>query len=245
MRRLWSLLAARVMLALMPGLVPVLAQAAPPVWGGSLGLSSNYLVRGVSRSSNDPAVAGEVHVQFGGNFFAGIGAISSRVQPRASTTAELNATAGFAGALNEDWAGRLSATHYETPWSDFAEYYRYDEFSGELAFRDRWFVSVTWSPNTSLYAQGYGPVAHRNTMAYETSYRQPLQQGFSLFAGGGYYDLEDLFYEGYWYGSVGASLIRQRWQFDLSWVMPESAAQHLSYAGAAEQRLLASVSRNF
>jgi len=241
MKRLWSFIAT----ALLAGLALDSAQAAPPVWGGSVALSSNYLVRGVSRSSNDPAVSGEVHAQFAGNFFAGVGAISSRVQPRASTTLELSATAGFAGALNDDWTGRISATHYETPWSDFADYYRYDEFTGELAFRDRWFVSVTWSPNTSLYAQGYGPVAHRNTMAYETSYREPLKRGFSAFAGAGYYDLDDLFGEGYWYGSLGASLIRERWQFDLSWVMPESVAQHLSYAGAAEQRLLATVTRNF
>jgi len=241
MKRLWSFFAAPLMLGLILGS----AQAAPPIWGGSIALSSNYLVRGVSRSSDDPAVSAEVHARFSGNFFAGIGAISSRVQPRASTTAELNVTAGFAGAINEDWMGRISVTHYETPWSDFTDFYRYDEFTGELAFRDRWFVSVTYSPNTSLYAPHYGPVAHRNTMAYESSYRQPFKSGLSAFAGVGYYDLDDLFGEGYWYGSFGASLIRQKWQFDLSWVMPESAAQGLSYPGAAEQRLLASVTRNF
>jgi uncharacterized protein (TIGR02001 family) len=240
MKRLWPLLAA-------PMLVLILgrAHAAPPAWGGSIGLSSNYLVRGISRSDNDPAVSGDVHVQFAGNFFAGIGAITSRIQPRAGTTLEVNATAGFAGALNEDWSGKLSVTHYETPWSDYADFYRYDEITGELGFRDRWFMSVTWSPNTSLYAPVYGPVAHRNTVAYETSYRQALKRGFSAFAGLGYYDLDDLFDEGYWYGSLGASLIRQKWQFDLSWVMPESAAQALTYRGAAEQRLLATVTRNF
>lgn len=222
-----------------------MAQAAPPKWGGSIALGSDYLVRGISHSSNDPALSAEGHVQFAGNFFASVGAISSRLIPRADITVDLNATLGFAGVLNDDWTGKLSATHYETPWSDFADFYRYDEFMGELAFRDRWFTSVTYSPNTSLYAPGYGPVAHRNTMAYETSYRQPFKGGLSAFAGVGYYDLDDLFGEGYWYGSVGASLIREQWQFDLSWVMTESAAQDLSYRGTAEERLLATLTWNF
>jgi uncharacterized protein (TIGR02001 family) len=231
MQRLWSCLAGCLLLA-------PLAQAASPQWGGSVTLSSNYLLRGVSHSSNDPALSAEVHAQFNGNVFASVGLITSRFNPNADTTPELSATLGIAGPLGEDWIGRISATHYETPWSAFPDFYRYDELTADLTFRDRWHVSATWSPNTSLYAPGYGPVWHRSTRAYEASYQHRLRPGLQAFAGAGYYDLDDLFGEGYWYGSVGASLTRGRWQFDLSWVMPEATAQRLSWPGTAEARWL-------
>lgn len=226
-------------------LVAPLAQAASPQWGGSVTLSSNYLLRGVSHSDNDHALSAEVHAQFSGNFFASAGLITSRVPPQAETTPELSATFGVAGPLSEDWVARLSITHYETPWSTYPDFYRYDELTAELTWRDRWHLSATWSPNTSLYAPIYGPVWHARTGAYEASYQRPLRPGLQAFAGVGYYDLHDLFGEGYWYGSVGASLTRGRWQFDLSWVMPEATAQRLSYPGTAEQRLMAALTRTF
>jgi uncharacterized protein (TIGR02001 family) len=226
-------------------LVASLAQAAPPQWGGSVTLASDYLLRGVSRSSNDPALSAEVHAQFGGNFFASAGVITSRYQPAADITAELSATLGFAAALNDNWVGRISFTHYESPWSTFPDFYRYDELTGELTWRDRWHVSVSYSPNTSRYAPVYGPVWSGNAYGFETSYQQPLRPGLQAFAGVGYYDLSDLFGDGYWYGSFGVSLTRQKWQFDVSWVMPESTAQSLSYPGTADQRLLATLTRNF
>ncbi len=34
-------------------------------------------------------------------------------------------------------------------------------------------------------------------------------RGLQAFAGVGYYDLSDLFGDGYWYGSLGVSLTRQ------------------------------------
>jgi uncharacterized protein (TIGR02001 family) len=222
-----------------------LAQAASPQWGGSITVASDNLLRGVSRSSNDPALAGEVHAQFGGNFFGSASVITSRFQPTASITPELGATLGFAGVLGENWSGRVSATHYETPWSAHPDVYRYDELSVEVTWRDRWHLSASYSPNTSRYAEAYGPALHRNTYGFETSYQQPLRSGLQAFAGVGYYDLSDLFGDGYWYGSVGLSLSRQHWQFDLSWVLTETSAQQLSAPGTAHQRLLATLTRDF
>jgi uncharacterized protein (TIGR02001 family) len=221
------------------------AHAAPPQWGGSVTLASNYLLRGVSRSSNDPALSAEVHAQFNGNFFAGVGVITSRYVPAADVTAELSATLGFAAPLNENWIGRISVTHYESPWSALPDFYRYDELTAELTWRDRWRISASYSPNTSRYAPVYGPVWHGKAIGFESSYQQPLHAGLQAFAGVGYYDLSDLFGDGYWYGSLGVSLTRQHWQFDLSWVMPEATAQSLSYPGTAGQRLLATLTRNF
>jgi uncharacterized protein (TIGR02001 family) len=238
MHRLRSCLAGCLLLA-------PLAQAAPPQWGGSVTLASDYLLRGVSRSSNDPALSAEVHAQFSGNFFASASVITSRYVPAADITPELSATLGFAGPLDENWVGRISATHYDSPWSSYPDFYRYDELTAELTWRDRWHLSASYSPNTSRYAPGFGPVWHGNAFGFETSFQQPLRHGLQAFVGVGYYDLSDLFGDGYWYGSLGVSLTRQEWQFDLSWVMPEATAQRLSFPGTADQRLLATLTRNF
>ncbi len=54
-----------------------------------------------------------------------------------------------------------------------------------------------------------------------------------------------LFGRGYWYGSVGLGWTWHRWQLDASYVVPEDAAKHLSYPGAAQRRAVASVGFNF
>ncbi len=38
------------------------------------------------------------------------------------------------------------------PGPAFPDFYRYDELTAELTWRDRWHVSVSYSPNTSRYA---------------------------------------------------------------------------------------------
>jgi uncharacterized protein (TIGR02001 family) len=212
-------------------------------WGGSVMLASNHLQRGVSRSSNDPAVSAEAHVQSADLWFAGLWASTSRVREAEPTTVELAATVGLGTALGADWTMRGSYSHYETPWQD-PDYYRYDELMVDLRWREALLLSATWSPNIARFAPGFGP-RRGNAQAYEVTYQHGLSGGFRAWAGGGYYDLSDLFGDGYWYGSIGAGWGHGPWQLDVSWVHPDGSARRLSAPGIASRRALVQLSFAF
>ena len=232
--------AAAVAVSCLLSALPAVSRAAQ--WGGSATLSSDNLLRGVSRSANDPALSAELHVQFLQGAFAGIWASTSRVREQDDVSVELAGTIGYGGALDEDWSLRGTYTHYESPWAEFSDFYRYDEFTLDLRFRTMLLLSVSYSPNTSRYASAHGPVRDRKALAYEASYQRELPLRVRLHAGVGYYDLSDLFGEGYWYGSAGVGWTWQRWQLAAAYVATDDTAADLSYAEAAGDRALFSVS---
>ena len=218
---------------------------AAPQTGGSMTLSSNYLLRGVSRSSNDPALSAEAHAQFNSGLFANLWTSTSRPRPIDDTTIELAATIGIGLPLGESWSARLGYSHYESPWSSRAGFYRYDEIGADLVFRDRLFLGASYSPNTSRYAPEYGPVWNHAASAFEASYQQPLPGNLRAHFGAGFYDLSALFDAGYWYGSAGLGWSGRRWAIDVSLVLPDHDARRLSYRHTAEKRLLGSLSFAF
>jgi len=219
--------------AVAPGVLP-----AAPRWDGGLALATDNLLRGVSRSSNDPALAADAQVLFASGVFGSLWASTSRPRESQDSTVEFAATIGFGVALRGDWAIRGSYAHYESPWQERPDFYRYDELAVDLRYRERLFFSVAWSPNTSRYGSRYGVAWDEEAFAYEASFQQPIRSGLRAHAGVGYYDLSALFGEGYWYGSIGLGWARGHWQADLSWVDTDSSAEQLSTAGTAGSRVL-------
>lgn len=228
-----------------PAILPLPATAASPDWSGTVALASDNLLRGVSRSSNDPALSVEGRVAFSGGAIASLWASTSRVRPVDETTVELAATAGYGLQIRGGWALRGSYTHYESPWQERADFYRYDEFTVDLRYEDMLFLSVSYSPNTSRYGSAYGPVWDGETFAYEASLQRGLRHNLHAHAGLGYYDLSSLFEEGYWYGSIGLGWSWRRWRADLSWVDTDEKAEDVSYSGAAGGRVLFILGFNF
>ena len=85
---------------------------------------------------------------------------SSFVHPLAVVTGNViigrNVYIGPGAALRGDWAIRGSYVHYDSPWQKRPDFYRYDELTVDLRYRDTLFFSVAWSPNTSRYGSAYG-----------------------------------------------------------------------------------------
>ncbi|MCC6633441.1 MAG: hypothetical protein IT482_15375 [Gammaproteobacteria bacterium] len=216
-------------------------QAASPDWGGSLVLSSDNLMRGTSRSSSEPALAAELHAQFSSGWLGALWATTSRVRPSDPTTVDIAATLGYGAALGDDWSLRGSFTHYESPWQNPSGFYRYDELTLDIRYRESLLLSASFSPDTSRFGSAFGPVWKRNAMAYEATWQQPLSRSLRGHVGIGYYDLSDLFGRGYWYGSTGLAWSRGHWQLDAAYVIAGRRAQDLSYVGDGGKRGLFSI----
>jgi uncharacterized protein (TIGR02001 family) len=226
-------------------LLAATAPAAPPQWGGSITASSNNLLRGISRSNNDPALSAQIEVQSDAGWLASLWGSTSRVRAIDSTNVELAGTLGYATPLNGDWTLVGSYTHYESPGGFRPAFYRYDEFTADMHFRESLLLSVGYSPNVSRYSLALGPVWHRDAWFYEATWQQELRPHLRAWVGAGYYDLSQHFGSGYWYGSLGLGWRQGHWQLDASYVIPDHTAQRLSVPYIARRRALAALSYAF
>ncbi len=213
-------------------------------WGGSLGLSSDNVYRGLTQSDNQPAGQIDLHYYGRSGWFAGVSAISVRRDPTDSTTAAFDAYLGYQWRFAQDWSARSSAIHHDYPWNNPGRHYNYDEFSGTLAYADRAFVTIAFSPDTSVQAP-YHTASGRAALSYEVALRQPLPHAFSLNAGVGYYDLRWAANTGYVYWNAGLGYDLGRTQLDLSYIGTNDTARHLFYGDMAVNRLVATVLWHF
>jgi uncharacterized protein (TIGR02001 family) len=220
-------------------------QAASPDWGGSFVLSSDNLMRGTSRSSSDPALSAELHAQFTSGWLGAVWASTSRVRPSDPSTVDFAVTLGYGTSVGDDWSLRGSFSHYESPWQRYPGFYRYDELTVDMRYRESLLLSMSYSPDTSRYASAFGPVWKRNALTYEATWQQALPGNLRGHAGIGYYDLSDLFGDGYWYGSTGLGWSGRHWRVDAAYVIAENRAKDLSYLKDGGRRALFSVGYSF
>ncbi len=201
-------------IALFCGFAPLCAQAGDE-WGGTFGLVSDYVFRGVTQTRGSAALQGGVHWRHDDTWLAGAWASTVDPNPGAGPTVELNLYAGVRRQLVSDWAARLVAIHYSYPNSNTAVNWNYDEVAASLAFRDRLAATIAWSPNYSSY--GYGRlVLDRKAMSYELTAQFPWRQHWQASAGAGYHDLDNLFGTGYVFWSGALTFSAAPWQLSLA-----------------------------
>lgn len=222
--------------------LPAAAQAQG--WGGSLGLGSDYVYRGLTRNDNQLAAQADLHYYDRSGWFAGLWAANAKRNPFASTSLELDPYLGYQWPLAQDWSARVSGVHHDYLWSNSERHYNYDEVSGTLAYANRAFATVAFSPDTSIESRDQ-LVSGRATLSYDLAVHQPLPHAFSLNAGVGYYDLRWAIDTGYLYWNAGLGYDLGRVQLDLSYIGTDSTARHTFYDGVAVNRLVATVLWHF
>ncbi len=209
-------------------------------WGGSVGLASDYVYRGLTLSSNDPAGQLDLHYYGSSGWYAGLWASSVRRLPFYSTSLEFDPYLGYQWRFGQRWSANLEAVHHDYPWDNPHRHYNYQEFSGTLGYADRAFVTVAYSPDSAVETR-YKFVTGRSVLAYDLALRQPLPHAFSLNAGIGYRDLRWAVDSGYVYGNVGVGWDWRHFHLDLSYIDTNGTARRLFYEDMAVRRLVGSV----
>jgi uncharacterized protein (TIGR02001 family) len=174
------------------------------VWGGSLDITSNYLVRGISRSNDQAALQLDLHYSNTSGFVAGLFASNSQNDPESRRDAELDAFVGFAWTTGNDWHGKILASHYAYPWNQAGSGYDYDELDVDLAFQDWLGVSLVYSPNAVRFLPYDGLIGVSSESA-EVNLQRPVVGKLSATAGVGYSRYEGPDSADYTYWSVGAA----------------------------------------
>ncbi len=209
-------------------------------WGGSVDLTSDYLVRGISRSDGDPALQLDLHYLNSNGFVAGLFASNTRIDPDQPTDVELSAFVGFAWSSGEDWHGRILAAHYAYPWNQLGSGYNYDELDVDAGFRDWLRFGVVLSPNAPRYLPYRGLIGV-SSESIEVNVQRPVLHRLSVTAGAGYsyYGGDDP--AGYVYWSVGAAYDIAPVSLVLSYVNTTAGAKSLFYNSAADGRLIGTI----
>jgi uncharacterized protein (TIGR02001 family) len=202
------------------------------LWGGSLGITSDYFVRGISRTHDQAALQFDLHYLNDSGFVAGLFASNTEIEPGQPRDVELDAFAGFAWTAGSDWHGKVLASHYAYPWNRAGSAYDYDELEVDAAFQGWVNVTLTYSPNAPLFVFGRGLIGVTSNSA-ELNVQRPVLQKLSATAGAGYAYFEGPERAGYAYWSVGASYDLAPVSLTLSYVDTTAGAKTLFYNAAA------------
>lgn len=214
--------------------------AGADLWGGSLGVTSDYIVRGISRSDDRAALQLDLHYMNSAGLVAGVFASNARIDPDQPGDVELNAFAGFAWTTGGDWRGKILASHYAYPWNRAGSGYDYDELDADLAYRDWLGVTLIYSPNAPRYFSARGLVGVTSESA-EFNLQRPVLGRLSATAGIGYSYFAGPDPAGYAYWSIGAAYTLAPVSLMVSYVNTTAGAKALFYNTAADRRLTGTV----
>jgi uncharacterized protein (TIGR02001 family) len=221
--------------ALLAGIVIASSQAcAADEWGGSAALSSDYFVRGISRTSNDPALQLDLHYANPNGFVAGAFASNTRIDSGEPRDAEVSGFVGYVRNIGESWSARVLVSHYAYPWNRAGSHYNYDELDLDISYQGWLHFSAGYSPNSPRFvAAPYHELIGVSEQSAEASVQRQLFGRLSLLAGVGYSHLGGPQSGGYGYWSAGAGYDLQSVTVAVSYVNTTPGAKALFYNAAA------------
>jgi len=217
--------------------------------GGNLSLTSDYIYHGVSESSDDPALQGDVHLDTSGGTFAGLWASTrdSSLDPGGSFEFELYL--GHRFDLSSAWNVTLSARSHYFAGGVFEASADYQEVLATLAYEDRWALTLTAIPNAVRY-WFYQRLTRSPAYVADTSGQWLIVPGVFLTAGAGYYYSSGtgpgiLRSVGYAYGNAGLAWEWRNWRVDVGYFLTQPDAEKLFPYPSADRRAAATLTWRF
>jgi uncharacterized protein (TIGR02001 family) len=210
---------------------------AADAWGGSLGLTSDYLVRGISRTDDQAALQLDLHYANSSGFLAGFFASNSRIDGTEPRDAELSGFVGWGWNISPDWRTKVMVRHYAYPWNRRGSSYNYDELDVDVAYQGWLHLNLEYSPNSPRFLPTpYLTLIGETQKSAEISVQRQIWRKLSLTAGIGYSFLDGADSAGYTYWSAGAAYDIRSVSFVLAYVDTSGAAKALFPNAAATGR---------
>jgi uncharacterized protein (TIGR02001 family) len=234
---------------------PVSVCRAQTSLGGFLQLTQDYVAKGLSQTCGDPAAQADLHVRRSGESgsataFAGVwGSVGIGRSPCGSSR-EADLYAGGNWVITPSSNLTVTYVRYSFPGGSYyipylaGRRYDYDEFDALWTFRDRFGVSLGWTPDA--LTQGYRvPESDRHGLSYGLEVRQPIGFRLTLSASVGYDRILDPAGTGYGFWSVGLGRSFGRAQLDLAYFRASPRAARIFSPEVAGGRVAASASWRF
>jgi uncharacterized protein (TIGR02001 family) len=203
-------------------------------WGGSLALTSDYFVRGITRTNGQAALQLDVHFVDTSGFVAGVFASNAQIDPDKPRDAELNGYVGFSWNGDSSWHAKILGGYYAYPWSADGSKYDYAELDLDIAYQDWLDIGISYSPNAPRFVpEPYNGLIGVSAESVELNLQRPVFGKLSGTAGVGYYKMEGPEGTGYVYWSVGAAYDLAPVSLAVSYVGTTAGAKALFYNEAA------------
>ena len=198
------------------------------VVSGSLGATSDFVYRGLSLTRGRPALQASIDVEFSREFYLGgfVATVETNAGP--SPGVEFDVWAGRYWRLGEDLSADLRLAQYTYPDDPRRMSYNRSEATATLGWRNRLFASANYSPNTRALGSspGYG---RGDVWSVEVAARHPFNDRYSLSAGLGHYDLEEVYHDSYNYWNLTLTAALKPFELQLAWLGVDSGAdRHFS-----------------
>ena len=194
-------------------------------WNANVAVASNYIVRGLTRSLDHPAVQGSIGVQGEKHWAAGLWASSVELYEGAGRHGEIDYYLSGELPLSRDWRLNGQVTRYEFIAETTLFPYDYTEAAGSVSFQDTITATVAWSPDYPYYTR-LGPVSGERVMSYELSARYPINRHVQVLAGVGHTDFDSQG-RAYNYWSGGSEVSWDRFSLSVSYVSSDGDARRL------------------
>lgn len=229
------------MLALLVASAPAMAASI----AGSIGASSDYVLRGISQNRGELALQGDVHLHFAPAWSVGMWASQVQLLPGRHSV-ELDGYLQWQHPLNGDFDLAVSATHYAYPNDPRPINYDYNELALALSWRDQLYATVAYAPAVNLFTS-YGNIVERDrhVYTYELSAHRSLTAHLEALAGVGFYGPRDIDYASYTYGSASLGWHYGKWRADLAWIAVQRLEHRWFTQGKAGGPLTLSVAWSF
>jgi uncharacterized protein (TIGR02001 family) len=220
------------------------AQAGQQSWGGAADMTSDYLLRGVSSSDDQPALQLDLHYANSNGLFAGAFASDTVFRANSLVYAELDPYGGYAWQVNEDWRAKILADAYLYPANPAGRRYEYEEVAFAADYHEWLILQTTISPNAPRSSLSQGLI-HAHAVSAEVTAQQPVYRQLSAIGGVGIYHLDGTAALDYLYWSVGARVDRSPVSFTFSYIGTSNEAKSLFYNGSGGGRWVGTVSVRF
>jgi uncharacterized protein (TIGR02001 family) len=176
----------------------VLSQSAVAVdFGGYVGLTTDYVKRGVTQSDGQPALQLGLEFSFDNGFYLGTWASTIDISngPSRQRDLEVNYYGGYSLDVSDAWRVSVGAVAYSYPGQTGNVDYDYVEYSLGGSFKDLVWLNVAYSPD--LYNTG------RSTTNIELYAEWPVGSIWAIGGGVGHYDTSNLTRRSYQYWQLG------------------------------------------
>ena len=151
-------------------------------------MTSDYLVRGISRSNKAPRLRRICTSPPTADFIGGVFASSVKFDEGDHRNAELSGFIGYAWQAGSAWRAKMVASYYGYVWNDSGSQYNYAELGFEAAFDDWLDVGLVYSPDAPRYVSATG-CAGVTAETAEVTARTPWSHRVAATVGVGYSQL--------------------------------------------------------
>lgn len=212
----------------------------PWEWSGHLTLTSDYVNRGVSQTSEEAAIQGSISVA-SPHLFAGLWASSSEyplrpLAPRLSRDWEVVYYGGYRRTIAQRLTAEVQLSHYTFPGADLPRSQDYTEYALRLDYRNR----------ITMIASYTAELLDLDASAFwlEVTGRHALPGAWLLSASLGFSEIDQFSSENFRFANLGVSRAWGRFSLDVRAHATDGAGKR-RFGNNAGERLVVSLSMGF